>query len=193
MAGLEKGKGESHTRMNWNSIDPRLLKKKKKKVCACKKAREHLLHGWAQLGSVLIIKGSGVQLFLKWKCASDPEGGQGWVNLQSCTENSGEMTERLFDAWRCFGKVCISGSDPKHFFSPISHQMSVCGCHIGPQLGKTLFMCVYVHVFRECEMPVSISALLHWVRLAAGAQSGGLPVWQGSKHTHTCIHKHQHK
>lgn len=29
----------------------------------------------------------------------------------------------------------------------ISQLMSVCGCHIGPQLGKMLFVCVYVHAF----------------------------------------------
>lgn len=56
------------------------------KVCVCANGREHLLRGRAQLGPVLIIKGSGVQL-LRRKSASNAGDGREWADLRSQAED----------------------------------------------------------------------------------------------------------
>lgn len=54
-------------------------KKKKKSVCVRTKRRKHLLHERAQLVSILIIKGGGVQLFKAEMCLKSWQ----WVDLRS--------------------------------------------------------------------------------------------------------------
>lgn len=164
--------------MSWNSIGPRLLKK-----CVCTKRREHLLHGWAQLVSILIIKGSGVQL-LRRKCASNLGKGEGWADLPreaGVGWNSGDMAEGFSATERCYAKAKIPAFFPKSRVRSVH----VCVSH-GTPLGLMIFMCVYMHMFGclKCQWAYRLCFTeLGWL---LEHNWGSLCVKEVKTHTETC-------